>query len=32
MQITTRIMTMLGGILGEGLQRGVLRINRGYGP
>ncbi|KAL9296062.1 hypothetical protein ACSQ67_021958 [Phaseolus vulgaris] len=31
MLISTRIMIMLGGILGEGLQKGVLHINHGYG-
>lgn len=31
MRITTQIMITLGGILGEGLQKGVLLINHGYG-
>ncbi|KAL9296059.1 hypothetical protein ACSQ67_021955 [Phaseolus vulgaris] len=31
MLIGTRIMIMLGGILGEGLQKGVLHISHGYG-
>lgn len=31
MLITIQIMTMFGGIHGEGLLREVWRINRGYG-